>query len=211
VTGAHLSLFTDSASNGYPITLSACQVLRPWTETEATWINAGSDNRWTIPGANGRGSDCSVLSTAALTVSTMGDWYDLDATSMVAAWVGSPDSNFGLSIKGLPGPDVSYDFISSQYQFAQGASLRPRLTVGYVLPPGPTPTATSTRTPTATRTRMYTYLPVILSSLVTIAPAPTGTATPTATPEAIATEPTTKLISTATATADSVLVAVFFR
>ncbi len=157
VQSAQLSLFTDSASTGYPLAVSAFQLLRPWFETEATWLQATSRQLWTVPGANGLGSDRGATASGSASVYTLGDWYNFDVTAMARAWVASPDDNFGLILDGMQGPQVSYDFFSSQYQVGPGASLLPRLTVAYTMPSGPSPTPTETRTPTVTPTPMFIY------------------------------------------------------
>jgi hypothetical protein len=176
IHSARLVVYTDGASNGYPITISAHRLVRAWDEMGATWTNATADVRWTTSGANGLGSDRLGQASDSRVISTMGDWYEFDVTGMVAAWVASPEDNVGLVLKGMSGPQTTYEFISSQYQVAQGAYYRPRLIVAYTVPEGPTPTPSRTRTPTPTATRSHTYLPVILS---VYAP-PTTTPTPTA-------------------------------
>jgi hypothetical protein len=170
-----------------------------------------------IPGANSLGADRAAAPDDTRVVRTLGDWYEFNITAMAAAWVAAPDENYGLVLKGMSGPQVSYDMVSSQFQVAQGAFYRPRLILSYSIPPGPTPTPTQTRTPTATSTRSYTYLPIILSlyeppatetptaTASPIAP-PTETATPTITP----TE-TPQPTATATATQTRIPLTIVFR
>ena len=209
VQSAQLSLYTDSAGNGYPMGMGAHRLLRDWTEMGATWMQTEDGVPWASAGANGLGVDRVATTTAAITVSTLGDWYNLNITDMARAWVAAPEQNFGLILKGIGGPQVSYDFVSSQY-LGQGAALRPKLTLIYSLPSGPTPTPTNTRTPTATPQRMFWYLPVIVADYT---PPPIATSTetpvtetPTATPSATATPS-----DTATPTATPVQLTVVFR
>ncbi len=199
VQSAHLALFTDGASNGYPMTISAYRLLRTWTDMEATWMNTTSTIQWALPGANGLGIDRAVTPDDTRRISTRNDWYDFDITTMATQWVSSPDDNFGVILKGMAGPQVSYDFISSHYSVGQGAIYRPRLTVVYTVPSGPTPTPSRTRTPTATATRAYTYLPLIISQFEP-PQTETPTVTPTIPPTATAT-PTETATATASATA----------
>jgi len=209
VHSAWLSIYSDGGSNGYPVNIGAYRLLRPWNGQEATWINATGDTQWSAPGANGIDSDRGAALYAMHTVSTVGDWYDFDITRLVAAWIASPEDNLGMILKGMDGPQTSYDFIASQFAVAQGAVYRPRLIVAYSLPPGPTPTPTATRTATATPPRVFVHLPVIMAGFdPTPAPVPTDTATPpaaatatvTATPTTAAT-PTATVPATATGTA----------
>lgn len=200
VHSARLSVFSDGGSNGYPVNIGAYRVLRAWDGQEATWINATGSTQWAAPGANGIDSDRSAAAVAMRIVSTVGDWYDFDITRLVAAWVAAPEDNFGLVLKGMDGPQTSYDFISSQFAVAQGAVFRPRLIVSYSLPSGPTPTATSTRTPTVTPTRAFTYLPIIVAQYEPVPVAiPTDTPTQLSAPTATATA-TSSVTGTVTAT-----------
>lgn len=207
VHSARLALLTDGAGNGYPLRISAYQILRPWVDMQATWINALANVPWAVGGANGAGIDRLESAADALLVSTLGDWYEFDVTAMARSWVATPDDNYGLVLKGMPGHQVSYDFRSSQYQGVQGASFRPRLTVAYSLPPGPTPTASRTRTPSPTATRAFIRFPVILAAFTspeiptpTLSPTLAPTDTPSATPTWTQTQ-TPHVTATATHTA----------
>jgi len=234
VQNARLAVFSDGASIGYPLTISALQVLRPWSETQATWLDAMAGRRWTIPGANGLGSDRLARPSDTRVVNSLGVWYEFDITDMAAEWVASPEANAGLVLKGLDGPSVAYDFRSSQYQGVLGGLFRPQLILSYVVPPGPTPTPSNTRTPTATPTRLWTYLPIVLAGyqpllLPSETPTPSSTAmvtpptatetasstatpTPTRTPTATATVTATPTATaTVTATATPIVTTVVFR
>lgn len=86
----------STGSDPYP----AYQVLRPWSDLEATWLRATSTTSWAVPGAQGVGSDRGneVLGTVE------GDptaWTLNDAgVGVVQRWVDAPATNFGLVIQG---------------------------------------------------------------------------------------------------------------
>ncbi len=192
VLSAKLALFSSGATIGHPGTFSVFGMVRPWSASAATWFSATTGARWTVSGANGLGSDRMTAPTDTRSVSTLGDWYEFDVTNLVALWVAFPEDNTGLVLKGMPGPQVDYDFLSSDHQIGLRGTFRPKLTVAYTVPTGPTPTPPNTRTPTATATRWWVHLPLVLSVYSppgtptpsvtgTPIPKPTGTQTPSAT------------------------------
>lgn len=103
-------------------------VLRPWIESQATWIESSSSRRWEVPGGKGvqdkgtrvlarfkpvRGAVTVPLNEAGLTA--------------VQRWVNSTDSNFGLLLQAT---DLAGEF-SFHSRESETPSHRPRLTVSY--------------------------------------------------------------------------------
>jgi len=158
----------------HPLTVGAYELLRPWSEGQASWTQARTDAPWAVPGANGIGADRAASPESVVTVvGGPAAWYDLPVTAMAARWVREPASNRGLALKSYDSPTL-LRFAASEHETA---SLRPLLTVRYdfCAPPAtatPTPSPTSTGAPTGTRTPTPTF---------TSTGAPTGTRTPTAT------------------------------
>lgn len=198
VRQASLSLFSDQASIGYPLQIAVFDMLHRWRAGEATWISATVGTRWDVAGANGPGADHELNPAAAQTVSSLGDWYSFDVTLLARDWVVNPDENLGLILKGLSGQQVEYGFLSSEHIIGLGGSFRPKLTVVYTVPDGPTPTPTNTRTASPQPTRWRLVLPIVMAQLVpasggtatatqAVTPIGTATRTPSATPTATAT------------------------
>ncbi|MCB0237242.1 MAG: DNRLRE domain-containing protein, partial [Anaerolineae bacterium] len=167
VTEAYLDLYVQSRSNESNwMEADVYAMRRAWNEVQATWNRASSIMAWTVPGANGIGSDRSGVMLDRQRLDEVGVWERFNVTGAVAEWA-SGLANNGLTVRGSPNTSgqVSYDFASSE---AIDLSIRPRLVFTYVLPVAPpTPTATATRTATPTPTRT---------------PTPTPTGPPTATP-----------------------------
>jgi len=140
VVSGTLRLDVEYATNSNPITVSLYALNRPWSETEATWVQAAAGNPWFIGGANGIPQDRSGTLAATLTM-TDTSVYTFDITSLVQGWVANPSTNHGLVIKATAGPDVEYAIWSSDWL---NPSPRPLLQVTYYV------------------TQMKTSLPIIL-------------------------------------------------
>lgn len=182
-------------------------LLRPWDEGRVSWNRASSAIPWTLPGANGIGSDRTDLLLDEQRLDDVGVWESFDVTSAVREWASGARPNNGLILKGRDGSgNVSYDFASSEYF---DVALRPRLTLRFQTVTA-TPTATATLTPTRTPTRTPTGTPtptasrtatpsVTATATRTATPTPSNTATPTLTRTATPT-PSTTVTRTATPT-----------
>jgi len=172
-TRATLYLFTNyyqQTTNDLLVTLH--EVLRPWSELEATWERASSSTPWGREGADDTTSDRAEAFVASGTIKATYTWYSFDITPLVNKWLGSPQSNYGLIILSS-GNTQEFRFLSSD---SVDISRRPKLEV-YWIPPTPTPTVTPTNTPTVTPTSTPTHTPTPAYS-----PTPTSTSTPTSTP-----------------------------
>lgn len=186
ITNATLSFFWEAINpTNVPITLSAFRLLRGWTENEASWTYAQTGAAWSMPGANGLGSDRSATADGTTScydpTADTDHWIDIDVTSAVQHWADHPEQNFGVVIKPYMCRErtVLYTLASSE-TWSEGG--RPQLCISYILPP-PTPTPTNTGTPTHTPT-------------ITSTPTPTGTPTNTHTPTPTATRTATATPST---------------
>ena len=137
------------------------EVLRPWTEGAATWLNASASTAWQVPGCDGeldRAGDYIAVSRLR-NVGAWHTWENALLRDLVQKWVNQPDSNLGVVLLGLSTSRQFWLIASSQQT---DAASRPRLVVSYYVPePTATPTAsaTPTRTPTITMTPTRTHTP----------------------------------------------------
>jgi hypothetical protein len=123
---ANLSLYVDSQTS-LPLTVTVHNVLRPWAESDATWLQAANGSPWAAPGASAT-SDTNAQPAAIQTLQTT-TWYDFDLRSLVAAWVANPVSNRGVLLAGPGSGSGQYFLRSSDYADLQ---FRPKLVVTYI-------------------------------------------------------------------------------
>ena len=171
-----------------PVQMQAFQVLRGWSEENASWRNATTSILWSTPGCAGLGSDRVTMPFYSVEATPSTNWVSFDVTELVNSWLVDPAENYGVLLvaKGND-PQQTYQFVSSENA---NVTRRPRLVIGYSLPPTPTPTNTSTPTKTPTFTMIWTP---------TATHTPTPTSTPTWTPTHTATwTPTASPTNTAT-------------
>ena len=100
VRDAKLRLYASRRSNSSGLTVSAFNVLRPWTASYATWENSSNPTKWAVAGCNGEGTDREGTAQASLTLNMAENWFSFDITEMVRGWVADPASNQGLVLKG---------------------------------------------------------------------------------------------------------------
>ncbi len=134
ISGAWLELYAENRSSNNEMRVAAYQVLRPWTEDQATWNRADSNHLWGQPGCNDPVADCSALSLDTITVNTVGKWYRWNVGPAAQAWAANKGANWGVILRGLAGAEnanVQYDFASSE----AAATRRPRLIVDYWVTP----------------------------------------------------------------------------
>lgn len=139
-------------------------LLRPWAEGSATWLNASAGTPWQVPGCDGeldREGDYIAVSRLR-NVGVWQTWENTPLRDVVQRWVTDPDSNLGVILLGLSTSKQTWLMASSQAEAGSG----PRLIVSYYVPE---PTATPTTSPTPTRT-----------PTITMTPSPTYTPSPTA-------------------------------
>ena len=148
VTASSLTLNITNLTNGsYPL----YGLLRPWIENQATWTSYAAGSDWQTAGAQGsldrNAAAIGVLGPVGTGLQTI--TLNAAGVALVQSWVDNPAQNFGLIIADSTTTDGA-DWDSSE---AATASNRPRLTVDYVSPGGPTATPSDTPvapTPTAT-------------------------------------------------------------
>jgi hypothetical protein len=153
VTDAWLELFAYYSEYPSAATdVGLYEVLRPWTESGATWIRATADASWQQIGCAGP-ADRSSTYTAVARFSTTPSWqvwHNTPLADLVQNWVSDPAHNYGVILLSLSPLDRQFWVLYSS-QVGTEPGLRPRLIVSYYVPV-PTPTATtiptSTRTPT---------------------------------------------------------------
>jgi hypothetical protein len=182
IVSANLSLWCYYAQFSTPTLIEAYQVLRSWTDAEATWNEWRSGEAWAEPGCNGGGVDRTTVPVTTRNLSTAERWYAFDITSAVRQWASGSVPNYGLLLLASS--------VSNRHALRSSdwwdLSLRPKLEIQYMVPTV-TPTASQTGTPTSSPTATQT-------------PTVTPTATPGDTPTTTLT-PTETLTPTVTATA----------
>jgi hypothetical protein len=107
-------------------------MLKPWSETQATYNVATTGNPWTAPGANGAGTDYASFADAQFSAPWNAGWMSFDVTTRMQLISQGASPNYGWRIVGLSGNNNTRKFYSSEY--AVDPTLRPRLTVTYSLP-----------------------------------------------------------------------------
>jgi len=168
-TGGDLafSVLTDADQD---LTASAYALARDWDIDVVSWGYAQLGVRWQVAGAQGEEDRIEPASDAQPL--TGPGWLHFDVGQDVRAILNDGALNRGWLIEPT-GAFVEYQVAASEYHTP---SLRPQLTIRYVLPTAnqpvatPTPTPTSTATPTPTLTPTATpiplYLPVIFQTYI---------------------------------------------
>jgi hypothetical protein len=107
------------------------ELLRPWSEAEASWKVARSGLNWLTPGARGSG-DINPAPLVAIAPTVTG-WctFPFNEAGLVAVqrWVNAPKENYGFAI--TKEPPNAWDLASREWATPEH---RPKLTVTY-LPP----------------------------------------------------------------------------
>ncbi len=152
ITSATLSLYKAWGPDGV---FKASRLLKAFSESNATWNAATSGTSWGTPGAFGA-SDVSAtpdgqaaVGDAAVDNCSGGGapaacWLHIDVTSGVQAIAGGTP-NHGWKVAYVSGSDQSAgkEFHSSENT---ASTLRPRLTVSWIVDPGPIASMTATPT-----------------------------------------------------------------
>ena len=179
---AVLGLWCINQSNQSPIEVNSYRLKVPWSESQATRLQASAGHPWGQPGAQQFNVDRLPATSVTGVIDRTDIWLYQDWTFMVPIWRDHPSLNHGAVLTATGWAAASYWFASSEYETA---SLRPRLVITYTNPTL-TPTATWEHTPTRTPTRTST-----VTRTATRTPTRTATATHTATRTATATQPST--------------------
>ncbi|MBK6429368.1 DNRLRE domain-containing protein [Candidatus Amarolinea dominans] len=149
VREAQMFFFLPPVTQAEPVQLRGWRLLRPWNESEVTWLSPVSGAPWGLPGADSIAHDRAGETNADLSFTQSDGWIVLDVTDLVQFQVANPEENYGLllAIASLNGTDVAYAPLSSQNG---QVNLRPLLRLIYSTDrqqPTPTPTPASTFTP----------------------------------------------------------------
>jgi len=105
--------------------IAAYQVLRPWSELEATWINSSSGDQWAEPGCYASGIDVAADAVHSVSAEQVLDDVTIDLTEAVHAWAQDPGSNYGVVLRGEGPVGVMYNLASSEHTpIAQRPILR---------------------------------------------------------------------------------------
>ncbi len=133
------------------ISLSAYEALRSWQDSEATWDWASQGQAWSVPGAEGLGSDRANAAEYIVPTVQLAGPYSFNLKDLVERWLAVPGSNHGLVLIGEGSyTSASYPLASAEYH---DTAMRPLLEIWYMEPtPVATATPTSTATPTPTAT-----------------------------------------------------------
>jgi hypothetical protein len=128
IVGVTLEFRVSNPSGGYV----AFELLRDWSETEATWNQASAGQPWQVPGGNGeqdRVGHYDFLADLAFrnTTSTF-SFYPIGIAT-VQKWVNDPATNHGLIVLNSNQSDGAAVY-SNRYATA---AYRPKLTVVYEL------------------------------------------------------------------------------
>jgi hypothetical protein len=113
-----------------PVTMEVFELLKPWTEGEATWFQAAAGMMWEMPGAMGP-SDRAATSTDSVTSSGGGYWVWLDVTALAEGWIQHPETNNGVVVMGSGNVNSELQMISADYSLTW---LRPQFRLLYKAP-----------------------------------------------------------------------------
>lgn len=188
IQGATLRLETQQRSNASGLDAAVYRLRRSWQPDAVTWLQASAGDLWQSPGGAGQ-LDRDPTLVSLVRVDALFSGYDWDVTTAVQDWYAHPESNDGLLLTGLDGPQTTYTFHSAQ---STNLDRRPKLILDYVLLPiTPTPTvtpspsetasATPTGSATPTITATITETPDFVTETSTATPKPPATPSPTST------------------------------
>jgi hypothetical protein len=129
ISAAELELYK---STFYAVTVSAYRLLCDWQEMQVTWSACRTGVAWSTPGALGVGTDYQAVADGyGLGVWDPG-WVKIDVSAgLIAMQQGSP--NYGWRLRRTGGDDINTKRYYA-HEYADNASLRPRLVVHYALP-----------------------------------------------------------------------------
>ena len=126
VTRATLQLYA-AGWGGADITLGAYAVRRDVTICQANWNQARVGNPWAQPGCNDTVTDRRELPESTVKTAGIGQWYSLDLTALVQAWLNGSVANNGVLLRA--------DYSNATFYLASAeaatTNLRPRLIVTY--------------------------------------------------------------------------------
>jgi len=100
LTGAGLKMFV---SRGTETGFSVYEVLRPWDQGEATYLEASANQPWAVPGAAGAGADRGAVPIATFGRVDAGSYVEIPFTDagvdLVRRWMTGASPNNGLIVQ----------------------------------------------------------------------------------------------------------------
>ena len=127
ITSAILSIYKSTA---YNMTYAAHRMLVDWSESASTWNQRLPGVGWTIPGANGEGSDYASTADATASVTWNPGWVNFDVTEgMQLTSSGASPRNFGWRLRGVSGNNNLKKLTGSE--FTGSVEFRPKLVITY--------------------------------------------------------------------------------
>ncbi len=134
IVSATLALYVIELERPEDIRGEVYGLLVPWRGETATWRQRDVGLPWNRPGAQGAGSDHMAWRSDSQLITSSGRWVTFDVSGLVRTWLAQPLSNYGMVVLAQPGEsgsNLQVDFASSEYG---EVSLRPKLTVAYLVP-----------------------------------------------------------------------------
>lgn len=129
ISAAELELYK---STSYSVTVSAYRLLCDWQELQVTWSACRIGVAWQTPGAFGVGTDYQAVADGYGLAAWNPGWVKIDVSAgLIAMQRGSP--NYGWRLRRTAGDDINTKRYYA-HEYADDASLRPRLVVHYALP-----------------------------------------------------------------------------
>jgi hypothetical protein len=125
VQSATLKLYKQS----YDDDLQVNALLKPWVESQATWMVAQTGVPWSVGGAAGVGTDYVAAADDLVTPSFNPGWVTFDVTARARQWAANASANYGWRLSQSGGGSNLKQFSSSE--FVSNPTLRPMLTVVY--------------------------------------------------------------------------------
>lgn len=122
IESAKLRLYKGS----YDSAIALHRMLKPWSESEATWNRASASASWSSPGANAAGSDYRATPEAQVSAPWSAGWIEFDIGAAIAA----PDfasANYGWKLIAGAGNSNRKEFRSSNH--AVDPATRPTLEI----------------------------------------------------------------------------------
>jgi hypothetical protein len=113
----------------YDDTLRLNALLKPWVESQATWLLSQAGIAWSVAGAAGSGTDFDATIDAQVAAGFNPGWVVFDVTPRVQQWANSSGVNFGWRMVQTSTGYNSKTFNSSEY--VTDTTSRPKLTVVY--------------------------------------------------------------------------------
>ena len=102
IVSAKLRLWQTTGAT-VAVRIQAYEVLRPWTEMNATWNNYAASLPWTTAGCNGVGTDRGdvILADTMIPANTSTQWVEIPLPkSLVQGWHDNSASNQGVRLRG---------------------------------------------------------------------------------------------------------------